>query len=429
MITLPRLAQGMEHGRLAAWRVKPGDHVRVGDVIAEIETDKAVVELGSTVEGVIAELLVAEGTDEVAVDTRLARLEGEPQGSGAATEPAGAAAEPAVAATEPAVAAGDPVAPRPGGAAAPAAGRTRLFASPVARRMAHEAQIDLASIAGTGPRGRITKRDVESAARQGGRGLPTPADTRSAPPIDTGDGAAWLAAHGIAAGSYVLTPLDPMRKAIARRLTESARDIPHFSLAIDLDVDALLAVRSQVNAACAQEGTKVSVNDMLIKAVARALVEVPAANASYTPAGIATHRHADIAFAVALEGGLITPIVRAAEEKTLLAIARESADLAARARARRLAPDEFQGGTFSISNLGMFGVRGFNSILNPPQGCILSVGAAERRPVVTPDGLAAATLMSVTLTCDHRVVDGAVGARFLAAFRQLVQAPATLLIQ
>lgn len=440
MIVLPRLTQGMEQGRLATWRIRPGDTVRVGDVIADIETDKAIIELESTVDGVIAELLVAEGTDDVRVDTVLARLEGEPgragepadlaqsTGSAQSTGPAQSAVPESSARPASAGAAAGVPAPSAAAATQPAGGRTRLFASPVARRLAHEARIDLAGIAGTGPRGRITKRDVEDAARGRAPGSPPTSEPRGLQP-DGHDGPAWLAAQGIAPGSYVLTPLDPMRKAIARRLTESARDIPHFSLTVDLDVDALLAVRSQVNAARAHDGIKVSVNDMLVKAVAMALVEVPAANASWTPVGIATHRHADIAIAVAVDNGLITPIVRAAEQKTLLAIAQETAELATRARTRRLAPEQFQGGTFSISNLGMFGVRSFNSILNPPQGCILSVGAAERRPVVTDVGLAAGTVMSVTLTCDHRVVDGATGARFLAALRRLVQAPAALLIQ
>jgi pyruvate dehydrogenase E2 component (dihydrolipoamide acetyltransferase) len=231
---------------------------------------------------------------------------------------------------------------------------------------------------------------------------------------------------GIAPGSYTLKPLDGMRKTIARRLTESFRDVPHFPLTIDLEIDGLLAARQKINGQLGNDA-RVSVNDIVMKAVAMALVKVPEANASYTPEGIALHHDADIAMAVAIDGGLITPIIRKAQTKSLSDIARESKDLAARARERKLKPEEFQGGTFSVSNLGMFGIRQFASIINEPQGCILSVGAGEKRPVVRGDQLAVATVMTVTLTCDHRVVDGAIGARFLQAFKPLVEEPVIML--
>ncbi len=233
---------------------------------------------------------------------------------------------------------------------------------------------------------------------------------------------------GIPAGSYDLVPLDGMKKTIARRMTESFRDVPHFPLTIDLEIDRLLEARARINALLEGEGVKVSVNDLVIKAAALALKRVPAANASYTPDGIAMHHHADVAIAVAVEGGLITPIIRAAETKGLAEIAKETKDLAERARTRKLKPEEYQGGTFTVSNLGMFGIKSFASIINEPQGAILSVGAGERRPVVHGDQPAVATVMSVTLTCDHRVVDGAIGARFLAAFKAMIEEPVTMIV-
>ena len=297
-----------------------------------------------------------------------------------------------------------------------------MFSSPLARRLAKLANVDLAQVKGSGPHGRIIRRDIEGLSRP----LPVaPTPAPSAPP--TLAPASSLESQGISPGSYDLVPLDGMRRTVARRLTDSFRDIPHFPLSIDLEVDALIAARAQINAALEKTGAKVSLNDMLIKTVAVALKRVPEANASYTPDGIALHHHADIAVAVAVEGGLITPIVRAAETKGLAQIASETRDLAERARARKLKPEEFQGGTFTVSNLGMFGIRSFSSIINPPQGAILSVGAAEKRPVARGDELAVATVISLTLTCDHRVIDGAIGARFLAALREMVAEPLMLL--
>ena len=276
---------------------------------------------------------------------------------------------------------------------------------------------------GSGPHGRIVKADVEG-AQPGVRKASAAAPAAAAAPRQVPS----LEQMGIAPGSYDLVPLDGMRKTVARRMTDSFRDVPHFPLSIDLEIDALLAARARINAMLEKSGGKVSVNDMVIKAAAVALMQVREANASYTPEGIALHHHADIAMAVAVPGGLITPIIRAAETKGLARIAAEAKDLAERARTKKLKPAEFQGGTFSISNLGMFGIRSFNSIINQPQGAILSVGVGEKRPVVRGDALAIATVMSVTLTCDHRVVDGATGARWLAAFKPLIEDPITMIV-
>jgi len=293
------------------------------------------------------------------------------------------------------------------------------MASPLAKRLAAQLGVDLATIKGSGPHGRIIRRDVE--------GL------KGSPPARAGAAEAprqvrSLEQMGIAPGSYDLVSLDGMKKTVARRMTDSFRDVPHFPLTIDLEIDALLTGRAKINALLEGDGVKVSVNDLVIKAAATALKRVPAANASYSPEGIALHRHADIAVAVAIEGGLITPIVRAAETKGVAQIAREMKDLAARARDRKLKPEEFQGGTFSISNLGMFGIKSFASIINEPQGAILSVGAGEKRAVARGDALVVATVMTVTLTCDHRVVDGAIGARFLQAFKAMIEDPITMLV-
>jgi pyruvate dehydrogenase E2 component (dihydrolipoamide acetyltransferase) len=413
MIVLPMLTPGMEHGLLAKWRVKPGDAVRVGDIIAEIETDKATIEMEAVVDGVLDEICVAEGTPDVKVNTVLARM----QGDAPATRPANSVAVSPAAAAAPAVRSAN--------------GRSRLFASPVARRMARAAKIDLSSMTGSGPRGRITKRDVESVLASGSDRSLTAVDVASAAAGASVmlDGPQTLIDAGMLPGSYDLVPLDSMRKVIARRMTDSFRDVPHFPLNIDVHVGELLELRSRINALTARAGIKVSVNDMIVKAAATALMRVPSANASYTSEGIAMHRHADIAVAVAVEGGLITPIIRAAETKSLSFIAREMSELSQQARGKRLKPEQFRGGTFSVSNLGMFGIRSFASILNPPQGCIMSVGAAEER-VVPRDAVASiAWVMSVTLTCDHRVVDGAIGARFLAAFRELIESPVALLVQ
>jgi pyruvate dehydrogenase E2 component (dihydrolipoamide acetyltransferase) len=410
-ILMPALSPTMEEGILAKWLVKVGDSVRSGDLIAEIETDKATMEVEAVDEGVVEALLVAEGTEGVKVNTPIARLSGE--NSPVVTVPAPSpvpVAAPVM--TTPAAPLEKVVNPK---------GSQRILASPLARRLAAERGLDLASLSGSGPHGRIIRADVEAAAMAPGPApgkaqLPTPAP------------AASLAQLGYSEDSYTLVPLDGMRRTVARRLTESARDIPHFPLTIDVEIDALLAARARINSLLEPRGIKVSVNDLVIKAAALALRQVPEANASFTPEGIALHRHADISMAVAVDGGLITPIIRKAEQKGLAEIALEAKDLAERARNRKLKPEEFQGGTFSISNLGMFGIRQFGSIINPPQGAILSVGAGEARAVVRDGQIIIRTLMTVTLTCDHRVIDGAIGARWLAAFRALIEDPVTMIV-
>ena len=429
-ILMPALSPTMEEGILAKWHVKVGDDVTAGQVIAEIETDKATMEVEAVDEGKVTEILVAAGTEGVKVNTPIARLAGD----GAAPAPAPKAEAPkaeAPKAEAPKPAAAPAAAPPPAAAApAPAAqGGARVAASPLARRLAAMSNIDLKAIKGSGPHGRVIKRDIE-AAQQSGAGKATPAG-QSAPAGATSVGeprkVQSLEQMGIPAGSYDLVPLDGMRKVIARRMTESFRDIPHFPLTVDIELDNLLAARAKINTALESRGVKVSVNDMIIKAVALALKAVPEANASYTPEGIALHHNADIAVAVAIDGGLITPIVRKAETKSLAEISTEMKDLAQRARDRKLKPEEFQGGTFSVSNLGMFGIKTFTSIINEPQGCIMSVGAGELRPVVKNGALAVATVMSVTLTCDHRVVDGSIGAKFISAFKPLIEDPIKML--
>ncbi|HEX8231901.1 MAG TPA: pyruvate dehydrogenase complex dihydrolipoamide acetyltransferase [Caulobacteraceae bacterium] len=432
-ILMPALSPTMEEGTLAKWHVKPGDVISSGDVIAEIETDKATMEVEAVDEGEVAEILAPEGA-VLKVNTPIARLKGEggaaapPPKPEAKPEPAPAGHEsPGAAATPQGVQpAAQAIPPKANGAGTAAGGEQgkRVFASPLARRLAGQAGIDLSAIQGSGPHGRIIKRDVEGAPA---KAPAAPAAQPQARPAAEQRQVLSLEQMGIKPGSYDLIPLDNIRKISARRLTDSFRDIPHFPLTIDCELDRLLEARKAVNAALEAEGVKVSVNDIVIKAAAVALKRVPEANASFTPEGIALHRHADISMAVAIEGGLITPIVFEAETKGLAQIARETKDLAARARARKLKPQEFQGGTFSVSNLGMFGVKDFASIINEPQGCIMSVGAGEQRPVVKGGALAVATVMSVTLTCDHRVVDGATGAKFLQAFKLLVEDPVTML--
>ncbi|MBO9559908.1 MAG: pyruvate dehydrogenase complex dihydrolipoamide acetyltransferase [Caulobacter sp.] len=432
-ILMPALSPTMEEGTLAKWHVKVGDTVKAGDVIAEIETDKATMEVEAVDEGVVEAILVEAGTENVKVNAPIAKLAGEgespapPPAKVAPAAEAPKAAAPASAA--PAQTAGETAAPaKPAPAAAPTG--DRVFASPLARRLASAANLDLKSIPGTGPHGRVVKADVEAAQKGGAprAAAASPAAAASAPAAAEPRKVQSLEQQGIPAGSYDLVPLDGMRKTIARRLTDSFRDVPHFPLVIDLEIDALLAARAKINHLLEGQGVKVSVNDIIIKAAAVALKRVPEANASYTPEGIALHKHADIAVAVAIDGGLITPIVRAAETKGLAQISAEVKDLAARAKSKKLKPEEFQGGTFSVSNLGMFGIKQFASIINEPQGAIMSVGAGEQRPVVKDGQLAVATVMTVTLTCDHRVVDGAIGAKFLAAFKPLIEEPLTLIV-
>ncbi len=439
-ILMPALSPTMEEGNLAKWHVKPGDAVKSGQVIAEIETDKATMEVEAVDEGVVDALLVAEGTEGVKVNAVIARLKGEgeqvgPSSMDARPPPRGGGgsrseSEGAVAPPPPPSALRADSAPSRGSTvavSATAAGEERIPASPLARRMAQLAGIDLSSVRGSGPNGRVVKRDIESAMSKqpiaNGRALalapaPSPAPAQ----------AKTLAQLGVPDGSYDLVPLDLMRKTIARRMTESFRDIPHFPLTVDIELDALLKARADINARFGDQGVKVSVNDMIIKACALALMRVPEANSSYTPDGLALHHHADVAVAVAIPGGLITPIIFKAETKGLAQISAEMADLAARARDRKLKPEEYQGGTFSLSNLGMMGIKSFASILNEPHAMILSVGAGEKRPVVKKDALAIATVMSVTLTCDHRAVDGAIGSAWLKAFKGFIEDPMSMLL-
>ena len=449
-ILMPALSPTMEEGTLSSWMVKEGDTVSSGDVIAEIETDKATMEVEAVDEGVVGKILVGEGTEGVKVNAVIALLleEGEdesalecvpaPVGS-ADTSPAsggGQRAEPKEELSSPVNGGGGREADGGGAAPSSSTGKTakpdrtdRIKASPLARRLAEQAGLDLASLEGSGPNGRIVKRDIEAAqAAAPARRVAEPekAAAPSAPAEIDAD--APLARYGIAAERYDIVKADTITKIAAKRLAESFRDVPHFPLNVDCRLDALLKFRKQINDK-APDGVKVSVNDILIKASGLALKRAPEANASWIEDGrIAKHKHADVSVAVAIEGGLITPIIVDADQKGLAQISAEMKDLAARARVRKLKPEEFQGGTFSLSNLGMMGVKSFASILNPPQGMILSVGAGEERAVVIDGALAKATMMTVTLTCDHRVVDGATGARWLAAFKGFVEDPMTMLM-
>jgi pyruvate dehydrogenase E2 component (dihydrolipoamide acetyltransferase) len=445
-ILMPALSPTMEEGKLAKWLVKEGQKVRSGDIIAEIETDKATMEVEAVDEGTVGSILIAEGTDKVKVNTPIAVLleEGESASSApkaAAPPPSAPAAAPAAA--KPQAVAGPPTAPA---APAPATAKPaanghageRIFASPLARRLAAEAKVDLARVSGSGPHGRIVQRDIEAAVKSGTAKAGAPAQstamtTAAAAPAPTL--AAPMADSKVLAlyeeGSYEVLPHDGMRRIIAERLTQSKQTIPHFYLNLDCRLDQLLAARSRINAAAPKEGPrayKLSVNDFVIKALALALQHVPAANATWTAAGMLRHRHSDVGVAVAVEGGLFTPVIRHAELKTLGEISNEMKDLAERARKRRLAPHEYQGGTTSISNLGMFGITSFDAVINPPHATILAVGAGEKRPVVNGDRIEVATVMSCTLSCDHRVVDGAVGAELMNAFRALIEDPVRMLV-
>ena len=423
-ILMPALSPTMEEGVLAKWHVKVGDVLKSGDVMCEIETDKATMEVEAVDEGKVLEILVAEGTQGVKVNAVIARIEGE----GVALSAAPAAPAP--------VAAAPVSAPNPAPAAAPVAAvlaasdGSRIMASPLAKRIAEAAGINLAQVTGTGPHGRIVKADVEAARGQAPQAAASAAPAAPTPTPAPAPASAPRAPSPLpyADGSYDVLPLDGMRRTIARRMTESFRDVPHFPLNIDLEIDKLLELRKQLNQVGAAQNAKVSVNDLVIKAAALACKRVPAANASYTSDGILIHHHADIAVAVAIDGGLITPVIRKAETKGLAAISDEMKSLADKARNRKLMPEDYAGGTFSISNLGMMGIKSFMSIINEPQGCILSVGAGEQRPVVKNGALAIATVMSVTLTCDHRVVDGAIGSAWLAAFKSLIEEPIGLML-
>jgi pyruvate dehydrogenase E2 component (dihydrolipoamide acetyltransferase) len=450
-ILMPALSPTMEKGNLARWLKKEGDKIKSGDVIAEIETDKATMEYEAVDEGTLAKIVVPEGTQDVAVNSVIAVLAGEGEDVKAAASAAKAApakapekkpeAPPAAPKPQRQDASRD-AAPRPSPvpASSPpkapaqtqqAARGNRVFSSPLARRLAKEAGIDISHMQGSGPHGRIIARDVDAA--KSGKGLRAPAG--GAP-----QGAAIAPAMSdqqilslYEPNSYELVPHDGMRRTIAQRLTASVQTVPHFYLTMDCDIGKLLAAREEINAAAPSDkdgkrNYRLSVNDFVIKALALALQRIPDANVSWTEGGMLKHKHSDIGVAVALPGGLITPILRNAESKSLSAISNEMRDLVARARARKLKPQEYQGGTSSVSNLGMYGIKDFTAVINPPQSTILAVGAAEERAIVRHGKIEAAHIMSVTLSCDHRSVDGALGAELIGAFKTLIENPVMMVV-
>ena len=461
-ILMPALSPTMTEGTLARWLKKEGEEIRAGDVIAEIETDKATMEVEAVDEGILSKILVADGTAGVKVNDPIAVLQGEGEDAGApaptaAAPPAAApspATPPAPAAATPAVAAAAPVS---GPVPAPAVNghdqhAGRMFASPLARRMAKQAGIDLSTMKGSGPNGRIVRADIEAKQAAGpGAAAPLAAgvqaeaggretDAVQATPVQQVKPAAPASApSGIPAAPkappitapHQLVPNSTMRKAIARRLLESHQQVPNFYVTMDIELDALLKLRADLNARAPKEGKgafKLSVNDLVIKAAAVTLRRVPKLNASYTDDATVVYDDVDISIAVSMPDGLITPIVRKADQKGLAAISNEMKDLGARAKSGKLKPEEFQGGSFSISNLGMFGVRQFTAIINPPQAAILAVGAGEQRPVVKNGALAIATVMACTLSVDHRVADGALGAEWMQVFKNIVEDPLSLML-
>jgi len=447
-ILMPALSPTMEKGNLAKWLKKEGDKVKSGDIIAEIETDKATMEVEAVDEGTIAKIVVPEGTADVPVNQVIAVLAGEGEdvksaaagaGPGApAPKPQAAAPAPKTQTSAPKAEAPKPApvqaaAPKPQAAPQPAPSGDRVFASPLAKRLAKEAGIDLLRIRGSGPHGRIIQRDVEAA--KSGKGLKPAgalAGAPSAPSI-----APTMSDQQIRAlfeeGSYEVVPHDGMRRTIAQRLTQSMQTIPHFYLTMDCNIGKLMEAREEINAAAPKnkEGKpayKLSVNDFVIKALALALQRVPDANVSWTETGMLNHKHSDVGVAVAMPGGLITPIIRHAESKSLSTISNEMKDFAARARARKLKPQEYLGGTTSVSNLGMYGIKDFTAVINPPQSTILAVGAGEERAIVKNGKIEAAQIMSVTLSCDHRAVDGALGAELIGAFKTLIENPVMMVV-
>ncbi len=471
-ILMPALSPTMEKGNLAKWLKKEGDAIKSGDVIAEIETDKATMEVEAVDEGVLAKIVVPEGTADVAVNALIGLIAADGEdvravaaGGGAKPAPApaanGSAAHQAAPADTLTVPEGHqyerapelkPVDAKPAGAPAstpaPANGAAngtggRVFASPLARRVAREGGIDVAAVKGSGPHGRVIERDVRAAIAHPPKAVPAPAaaapqSAPAAPPAPAP--AAKPAGAGdeqtrklFAAGSFTEVPHDGMRKTIARRLSEAKQTIPHFYLSADCELDALMALREQVNASAPKDkdgkpAFKVSVNDFVIKALALALKRVPEANVTWTEGAMLKHRHSDVGVAVSIPGGLITPVIRMAETKTLSAISEEMKDMAGRARAKKLKPEEYQGGTTAVSNLGMFGVKSFQAIVNPPHATILAVGAGEKRVVVKGGEPKVATVMTVTLSTDHRAVDGALGAELMAAFKGLIEHPMGMLV-
>ena len=445
-ILMPALSPTMEEGTLAKWHVKEGDEIAAGMVIAEIETDKATMEVEAVDEGTLGRILVSEGTEGVKVNTPIAVLleEGESasdieaggkKASADAPAKAEKPAEKAASASEekPATAKKTEEKPQSSAPPAPKSGGERIFASPLARRIAEQEGLDLARISGSGPHGRIVKADVEKAAKDGtGKAAPAPAagaPAKAAAPAMSDDQIRAFFKDG----TYEVVPHDNMRKVIARRLVEAKQTIPHFYLTVDCNIDALLAARAQVNASAPKDADgkpawKISVNDFVIKALAVALQRVPDANVTWTEGGMLKHKGSDVGVAVSIPGGLITPVVRDAHAKGLAAISAEMKDYAARARDRKLKPEEYQGGTTAVSNLGMYGIKDFSAVINPPHATILAVGAGEQRPIVKDGKVEVATLMTVTLSTDHRAVDGALGAELLGAFKSIVENPLSLLL-
>lgn len=427
-VLMPALSPTMEKGKLAKWLKKEGDKVKSGDVLAEIETDKATMEIEAVDEGTLGKIMIAEGTDDVLVNTLLATIlaEGEKAGDAPATTNA---SRPPTAAPQHEVKSVTPhpeVAALPPSKGAPQVG-ARVFASPLAKRLAKEKGINLSNLKGTGPHGRIVSKDVESAKPGAAAPSAAPAAAFAAPPSD----AAIL--KNFAEGSYELVPHDGMRKVIARRLTESKQTIPHFYVSVDVSLDNLLDMRERLNGSAPKnkEGLpsfKISVNDFIIKAMAMALIKVPDANVSWTESAMVKHKHADIGIAVSIPGGLITPIVRKAETKGLAQISAAMKDYAKRARDRKLKPDEYQGGSAAISNMGMMNVSNFAAIVNPPHASILAIGTGERRPVVRGNEIKIEQQMTMTLSTDHRCIDGALGAEFINAIKQYLEEPGLMLV-
>lgn len=452
-ITMPALSPTMEEGNLAKWLVKEGDKVAPGDVIAEIETDKATMEVEAVDEGTVAKLVVPAGTEAVKVNALIAILAAD--GEDVAEAAKGGNAAPAASqakAEAPKQEAAKAEAPKeeaaPAKAEKPAADQAsapstpaplaksgeRIFASPLARRLAKEAGLDLTAVSGSGPHGRIVKTDVEKAAASGGaKAAPAAAASAGAPAAALAKGPSEEAVLKLfEPGSYELVPHDGMRKVIAKRLVESKQTVPHFYVSVDCELDTLLALRAQLNAAAPEKdgkpAYKLSVNDMVIKALALALRDVPDANVSWTESNMVKHKHSDVGVAVSIPGGLITPIIRKAEEKSLSTISNEMKDYGKRAKERKLKPEEYQGGTTAVSNMGMMGVKSFSAVINPPHATILAVGAGEQRAVVKNGEIKIANVMTVTLSTDHRCVDGALGAELIGAFKRYIENPMGMLV-
>ena len=435
-ILMPALSPTMETGKLAKWLVKEGDVVTSGDLLCEIETDKATMEVEAVDEGTIGKILIADGTEDVPVNQAIALLleEGEDAGAlegfdaGASAPVASAAPMETAEVKEPA-----PVAQAVAQAIGSPTGQgKRVFASPLARRIAGQNNIEIGVVTGSGPHGRIVKRDIEKALVEG---VPQAASTGAS--AASSSIAAAMSDDAIMKmyepGSYELEPHDSMRKIIAERLTQSKQTVPHFYLSVDCQLDSLLSARSKLNASAPKDGEgkplwKISVNDFVIKAMAMAPKKVPDANASWSEAGMLKHKSCDVGVAVAIPGGLITPVVRDAHSKGLAQISMDMKDFAKRARNRKLMPHEYQGGSTAVSNLGMFGIKNFSAVINPPHATILAVGGGEKRPIVVGDSVVVKTMMSVTLSTDHRAVDGALGAQLLGAFKECIEEPAMMLV-